>query len=125
MPEANKAKTLCLPDDGRPPPHTTCTLVDTPKEDDNDSKENPVEDKPAEAPPKHRHQRRRSKSRRQKDSNTSTEDNNTSENAEDPESPIESTSEQDDWEDGQVNPDDLVGTRTRRIVITYQSPKKM
>ena len=84
-------------------------MVDTPKEDDDDGKKDLVEDKPAEAPPKHRCQRRRSKSRREKTSNTDTEDNNTLENAEDPEAPVEPTSEQDDWEDGQVNPDDPVG----------------
>ena len=47
--------------------------------------------------------------RREKDSNTGTEYDNTPENAEDPEAPIEPTSEHDDWEDGQVNPDNLVG----------------
>ena len=31
------------------------------------------------------------------------------ENAEDPEALVEPTSEQDDWQDGQVNPDDPVG----------------
>ena len=31
------------------------------------------------------------------------------ENAEDPEAPVELTSEHDDWEEGQVNPDDPVG----------------
>ena len=82
-------------------------MVDTPKEDDDDQKD-PVEDQPAEAPPKRRRQWRRSKSRHQKDSNTGTEDNNTPENAEDPEAPVEPTSEQDDWEDGQVNTDDPV-----------------
>ena len=46
--------------------------------------------------------------RRQKDSNTGIEENNTPENPEDPEAPVEPTSEHDDWEDGQVNPDDLV-----------------
>ena len=84
-------------------------MVDTPKEDDDDGKKDPAEEKPAEAPPKRRRQQRCSKSRREKDSNTSTEDNNTPENAEDPEAPVEPTSEQDDWEDGQVNPDDPIG----------------
>ena len=84
-------------------------MVDTPKEDDGDGRTDPVDDKPAEAPPKRRRQRRRSKSRREKDSNTGIGDNNTPENAEDPEAPVETTSEHDDWEDGQVNPDDPVG----------------
>ena len=83
-------------------------MVDTPKEDDGDGRKDPVEDKPAKAPPKRRRQRRRSKSRREKDSNIGTGDNNTPENAEDPEAPVEPTSEHDDWEDGQVNPDDPV-----------------
>ena len=83
-------------------------MVATPKEDDGEGRKDPVEDKPAEAPPKHQRQRRHSKSRRDKDGNTGTEDNNTPENAEDPKAPVEPTSEQDDWEDGQVNPDDLV-----------------
>ena len=100
---------------GQDPPYTgrwTATstydvyMVDTPKEDDNEGKKDPVEDKPAEAPPKRRRQGRRSKSHREKDSNSGTEDNNTPENAE---APVEPTSEQDDWEDGQVNPDDPVG----------------
>ena len=71
-------------------------MVDTLKEDDGDGRKDPVEDKPAEAPPKRRRRRRRSKSRRGKDSNTSTRDNDTPENAEDPEAPVEPTSEQDD-----------------------------
>ena len=84
-------------------------MMDTPKKDGDDYKEDLVEDKPAEAPPKRRHQRRRSKSCRDKDGNTGTEDNNTPENAKDPEAPIEPTSEQDDREDGQIYPDDSVG----------------
>ena len=61
------------------------------------------------APPKRRRERRRSKPRREKDSNTSTEDNNTPDNAEDQEAPVEPASEQDHWEEGQVNPDDPIG----------------
>ena len=63
-------------------------MVDTPKEDGDDGKEDPIEDKPAKAPPKRRRQRHRSKSPRDKDSNTGTRDNNTPENAEDPEAPV-------------------------------------
>ena len=84
-------------------------MVDTPKEDDDDGRKDPVEDKPAEAPPNHRRLRHRSKSRHEKDSNTGTGYNNTPENAEDPEALVEPTYKQDDWEDGQVNPDDPVG----------------
>ena len=43
-----------------------------------------------------------------KESNTGTRDNNTPENAEDHEAPIEPTSEPDDVEEGQVNPEELV-----------------
>ena len=84
-------------------------MVDTPKEDDDDGRKDPVEDKPSEAPPKRRRQRRRSKSLHEKDGNTGTGDNNTPENAEDKEAPIEPTSEQDDREDGQVDPDEPAG----------------
>ena len=80
-------------------------MVDTPKEDDGDGRKDPTEDKPAEAPPKRRRQRCRSKLRRDKDS---TRDNNTTEDAKDPEALVEPTSEQDDWEDGHVNPDDPI-----------------
>ena len=84
-------------------------MVDTPKEDDGEGRKDPVENKPPVAPPKRHRQQRRSNSRRKKDSNTGTGDNNTPDNAEDQEAPIEPTSEHDDWEDGQVNPDDPVG----------------
>ena len=84
-------------------------MVDTPKENGDDGREDSVEDKPTEAPPKCQHQRQCSKSHRDKDSNTGTGDNNTPENAEDPEAPVKPTSEQDDWADGQVNPNDPVG----------------
>ena len=75
-------------------------MVDTPKEEDGEGRKDPVEDKLVEDPPKRRRQQRRSKSRRKKDSNTATGDNNTLENAEDPEAPMEPTSEQDDWDEG-------------------------
>ena len=81
-------------------------MVDTPKEDDDDDKKDPVEDKPAEAPPKHRRQRRRSKSHREKDSNTGTGENNTLDDAGDNEDPVEPASEQAEWEDGRVSPDE-------------------
>ena len=84
-------------------------MVDTPKEDDDEGRKDPIEDKPAEAPPKCQHQQRRSKSRREKESNTGTGDNNTPDDAEDPEDPVEPAFKQDDWEEGQVNPDEPIG----------------
>ena len=81
-------------------------MVDTPEEGNGDNEKDPVEDKPPEIQPKRRRQRRRSKSRHGKDSNTGTGDINTPDNAEDKEDPIEPTFEQDDWEDGQVSPDE-------------------
>jgi hypothetical protein len=83
-------------------------MVDTPKEDDNGNQD-PIEDKPVEVPPKRRRQRRRSRSRREKESNTGTGDIDTPENAEDYDQPIEPSVEQDNWEEGQVNPDEPVG----------------
>ena len=71
----------------------------------------PVEDEPPEIPPKRRRQRRRSKSRREKDSNTGTGGNDTPENTEDQEDPINPISEQDDREDGQVDPDKQAGNK--------------
>ena len=81
-------------------------MVDTPKEGNDDDKEDPVEDKPPETHPKRRRQRHRSKSHHGKDSNTGTRDNNTPDDAEDKEDPVEPTFEQDDREDGQVIPDE-------------------
>ena len=83
-------------------------MVDTPEKKDEDGTQDPIKDKPVEAPPKHRCQRCRSKSRRKKDSNTGAEDNNTLDNTEDQEAPVEPQSEQDEWEDGQVDPDDPI-----------------
>ena len=96
MPETNKAKTR----------RWTATstydvyMVDTPKKDDDDGRQDSIEDKPIEAPSKHRRQRRRSKSRHEKESNTSTGDNNTPDDAEHPEDPVKPASEQDEWEEG-------------------------
>nr|XP_020162949.1 FK506-binding protein 4-like [Aegilops tauschii subsp. strangulata] len=83
-------------------------IVDTPEKKDDDGTQDPIEDKPVEAPPKHRCQRRRSRSRREKESNTGTRDNNTPDNAEDSDHPVEPVFERDEWEEGQVNPDELV-----------------
>ena len=84
-------------------------MVDTPKKNDDDSRQDPIEDKPVKARSKHRCQRRCSKSRREKESNTGTGDNNTPDDAEHPKDPVEPASEQDEWEEGQVNPDEPVG----------------
>ena len=81
-------------------------MVDAPKENSSDDKENPVEDEPPKMEPKHRHQWCRSKSRRSKDSNSGTGDDNTPDSAEDREDPDERTAEQDDREDGQGSPDE-------------------
>jgi hypothetical protein len=67
-------------------------LVDTPNENNDYNKKDPVEDKPPETQPKRRRQRHRSKSRCGKDSNTGTREINTPNDAEDKEDPIEPTS---------------------------------
>ena len=69
-------------------------MVDTPKEPNNDDKEDPHKDNPPETQPRRRRQRRRSKSCRAKDSNTVTGENNTSDDAENNEDLVEATSEQ-------------------------------
>ena len=81
-------------------------MVNTPKEPNDDDKEDPVEDKPPETQPRHRRQRRRSKSCRAKDSNTGTGENNTPDDAEDNEDPVEPTSEQEEREDRQASLDE-------------------
>ena len=86
-------------------------MVGTPKEGDGDDVKDPVEDEPPEIPPKCCCQRRCSKLCRGKDSNTATGDNNTPDNAGDQEGPIEPTSEQDDREDRQVDPDEQAGNK--------------
>ena len=81
-------------------------MVDTPKENSSDDKEDPVEDKPPEIQPKRRRQRRRSKSRRGKNSNTGTGETNTPDDVEDNEDLVEPTSEQDEWEGGRASPNE-------------------
>ena len=83
-------------------------MVDMPEKKDDDGTKDPIEDKPVEAPPKRRRQRCRSRSRREKESNTGTGDNNTPDNVEDSDHPVELAFEQDEWEEGEVNPDELV-----------------
>jgi len=95
------------------PPFTGCWtttssydvyMVDAPKENSGDDKEDLVEDKPPEIQSKRRHQRCCSKSRRGKDSNTDTGEDNTPEGVEDNEDPIDTAIEQDEREDGKVSP---------------------
>ena len=80
-------------------------MVDTPKDNSDDDKENLVEGDPPKTQPNRRRQRRRSKSRL-RDSNTGTGDDNTPDGAKDIENPDEQTAEQDNEEDGQVSPDE-------------------
>ena len=79
-------------------------MVDAPKQNSGDDKEDPVEDKPPEIQSKRRCQRCRSKSRRSKDSNTGTGEDNTPEGAEDNEDPVDTATERDEREHGQVSP---------------------
>ena len=79
-------------------------MVDAPKENSGEDKEDPAEDKPSEIQSKRQRQRSRSKSRSSKDSNTGTGEDNTPEGAEDNEDPVETATEQDGWEDGQASP---------------------
>ena len=58
-------------------------MVDAPKENSSDDKEDPAEDKPSEILSKRQRQWHRSKSRRSKDRNTGTGEDNTPEGAED------------------------------------------
>ena len=58
-------------------------MVDAPKDNSGDDKENLVEDDPPKTQQKRPRQRRRSKSRRSRDSNTGTGDDNTPDGAED------------------------------------------
>ena len=69
-------------------------MVDAPKENNGDDKEDLVEDKPPEIQSKCRRQRRHSKSRRSKDKNTGTGEDNTPEGAEDNEDPVDTATEQ-------------------------------
>ena len=79
-------------------------MVDAPKENNGNDKEDPDEDKPSEIQSKRQRQWRRSKSRCSNDSNTDTGEDNTPEGAKDNEDPIETTNEQDEREDGQASP---------------------
>ena len=81
-------------------------MVDAPKENNGNDKEDPDEDKPSEIQSKRQRQRHRSKSRCSNDSNTDTGDDNTPDGAEDVEDLDEQTAEKDNQEDGQVSPDE-------------------
>ena len=79
-------------------------MVDAPKENSGDDKEDPVENKPPETQSKRRRPKRRSKSCRSKDSNTGTGENSTPDDAENNEDPIGAASEQEEQDNGQDNP---------------------
>ena len=68
-------------------------MVNAPKENSGDDKEDPAEDKPSEIQSKRQRQRRRSKSRRSKDNNTGTGEDNTPEGAEDSKYLVDATAE--------------------------------
>ena len=80
-------------------------MVDTPKGSNGDDKEKPDANKPSETQSRRRRPKRRSKSRRSKDSNTGI-GNSTPDDAENNEDPVGATSEQEEQENGQVNPDE-------------------
>jgi hypothetical protein len=82
-------------------------MVDTPEKKDDDGTQYPDEEKPVDEPPKRRCQRRRSRSRRARESNTGTGDNDTPDNAKESDHPAKPAFEQDEREEGQVNPDEL------------------
>ena len=80
------------------PPFTGCWtatssydvyMVDAPKENSGDDKDDPVEDKPSKIQSKRRRQRCRFKSCRGRDGNTGTGENNTLEGVEDNEDPVD------------------------------------
>ena len=77
-------------------------MVDTPNDDLDDDKEDPVEDKPPGTQSEHRRPRRHSQSRHSRENNTSTGGDNTPDN----EDPVETGSEQEDQESGQDSPDE-------------------
>ena len=81
-------------------------MVDTPKNDSGDDKENLAKEDPPKTQPKRRCQRRRSKSCRSRDNNTGIGDDNTPDGAEDTEEPDEQTAERDNRESGHVSPDE-------------------
>ena len=77
-------------------------MVDTPNDDLDDVKEDPVEDKPPGTQSEHRRPRRHSQSRHSRENNTNTGGDNTPDN----EDPVETGSEQEDQESGQDSPDE-------------------
>ena len=79
-------------------------MVDTPNDDLDDDKEDPVEDKPPGTQSEHRSPRRHSQSRHSRENNTSTGGDNTPDN----EGPVETGSEQEDQESGQDSLDEHV-----------------
>ena len=81
-------------------------MVDIPKEDNGDDKNDPVEDKLPEKQSKCQRQRHRSKSRHGKNSDTGTRENSTPDDAEDNEDPAKPSFEQAKREDGQAIPNE-------------------
>ena len=77
-------------------------IVDTPNDDLDDDKEDPVEDKPPGTQSEHQRPRRRSKPHRPRENIASTRKDNTPDN----EDPVEVESEQEEQESGQDNPDE-------------------
>ena len=80
-------------------------MVDTPKKASDDDNEDPVANKTSETQSKRRRPKRRSKPRRSKDGNTGTRENSTPDDTENNEDPVGATSEQEEQDNGQVNPD--------------------
>ena len=81
-------------------------MVDTPKEANDNDKEDPVEVKPPETQPRRWRQRCRSKLRHAKDSNTGTGENKTPDDAENNEDPAGAIAEQEEQENRQASPDE-------------------
>ena len=79
-------------------------MVDTPK-GSGDDKEEPDANKPSETQSRRRRPKRRCKSRCSKDSNTGTREHSTPDDAENNEDPVGATSEQEEQDNEQVNPD--------------------
>ena len=99
---------------GQDPPFTGCWtttssydvyMVDTPKKASDDDKEDLVANKPPKTQSKRRRPKRHSKPCRSKDGNTGTGENSTPGNTENNEDPVGAASEQEEQDNGQVNPD--------------------
>ena len=114
------------------PPFTRCWtatssydvyMVDAPKENRGDDKEDPSEDKPYEIQSKHRRQRRRSKSHRSKDSNTGTGEDNTPEGAEDNKDPLKQLMDNMIGKMGRLAPASRLRTKNQTTEVIFRSPR--